>query len=153
MYVSIVVSFVVCPCIHQFICCYHTPDRIEAETSKAEDNGPFTIYDLGQACEGVGNEVSRMSFGYTICLKIDIRYIVESPQVKMYKARISATNKVIVTVPAWDYNHLRHRDLFDAKVSAEQILIEDGMDNATDQYNKNKGERAHFPKLRDCLSG
>lgn len=121
--------------------CFPLTDTIQVETQQAEDNGPFLIYDLGQVVDGVGNDDSRQFYGYAICLKIDIRFVLDEPQSKMYRARVSSENELIITVPAWDYNHLHERDLFAGEPKAEQILV-DAIDNAIDEYAQNTPARA-----------
>jgi hypothetical protein len=110
------------------------------ETTKPLDNSPFINYDRGQVLEGVGNETSWEFYGYAICIKVDIRFILDDPSTKQYHLRVSADNKIIATMPAWDYNHLKEHDLFAAAPKCGQVVV-DAIDNSIDDFIQNKGSQ------------
>ena len=115
-------------------------DPIEVDTTKPEANREFIIYDLGQTVEGVGDEAGYHFYGYAICYKVDIRFVLDNPAEKLFKARISEFGQIQVSVPAWDYNHLNERDAFESEANVKNFFI-DAMDNSHDQFKKDRSNR------------
>jgi hypothetical protein len=111
---------------------------------KAEDNGPFTVYDLGQTLECIeeGNEKGRLFYGHAVVIKMDLRFVVDDTSKQMYRARISSSNEIIVTSPAYDYNLLYNWDVFHNNQNPKlDPLWLDGMDDATDNYQQHVAGR------------
>jgi|APLow6443716910_1056828.scaffolds.fasta_scaffold36646_2 hypothetical protein len=110
----------------------HTVD-IPVDLQCPESNNGFQIYDLGQTCEGVGDNKHNFFFGFAIFRKMDIRHILSDPKKKFYKCRISGSNELLITEPAWDFDHLHNRDCLSKKIPANCL---DAVDDAHDKYNK-----------------
>jgi len=118
-----------------------SPVEIDVDTEKPEANGPFIVYDAGQTIPGVTKEaVGYYYWGYYIFYKMDIRYTLDDPEGVLYKGHLSAFDTIQLSVPAWDYNHLKNRDAFEKEDNVGPNVI-DAMDDSHDRYLKEKAER------------
>ena len=84
---------------------------IEVDLERPEANNGFYVFDLGQTVQGVGDKwEDKTFFGYAVARKIDIRFVVDDPKAKLFKCHVSASNELVISEPAWDYNFLKMRD-------------------------------------------
>jgi len=110
----------------------------EIDIACPENNGIFTVYDLGQNLDGLNGEHADRSFwGCAVYMKVDTRFIIDWKTVEPCKARVSSNNIITVTKPAWEYDHLKNRDAHVANSAPSQIIA--AMDDAHDKCEgKNK---------------
>jgi hypothetical protein len=67
--------------------------------------------------------------------EMDVCWVLEDPEVDMYKARIFSSNSVLLQVPAWSYSMLVNCDELDATVTSN---LTNAMDDARHEYFANK---------------
>ena len=106
---------------------------ITVDLNRPEANNGFQVYDLGQTCQGVGDSKSHYFFGFAVSRKIDIRFVLDNPKKQFFKCRVSGTDELLITEPAWDFNHLYNRDCLATKIPSNCL---DAVDDAHDKYNK-----------------
>lgn len=117
----------------------HSSALVTVDVDRPENNGPVHVYDVGQFLEGTGEHKGYQFYGYAIVYPMDIRYVLDDPKTQWYSARVSSTNKVLLQVPAWDYNQLKNRDSFQASSSETAKSLVPALDNAHDKYEKDQG--------------
>ncbi|CAB9507792.1 hypothetical protein SEMRO_320_G116610.1 [Seminavis robusta] len=129
---------------------------VKVDLTKPENNREFLVYNLGQTVEGVDVAKGYLYHSQLILYKMDIRYVVDNTEKDYYTCRVSGTNELLVSAPAWDYNQLHYRDFWDGVSrdddDPEKIVdpILHGMvsaiDDAHDKTIKAKGARdiKHF---------
>jgi hypothetical protein len=76
--------------------------------------------------------------GFQILHPLDVRWVMDDPQVEMYKARIFASNSVLLQVPAWSYSVMAARDEFAATVTAN---LTNAMDDVRHEFFANRVAR------------
>jgi hypothetical protein len=76
--------------------------------------------------------------GFQILHRLDVRWVLDDPQVEMYKARIFASNSVLLQVPAWSYSVMADREEFAATVTPN---LTNAMDNARHEFFAHKVAR------------
>jgi hypothetical protein len=98
---------------------------VEVDITRPERNGRLAgIFKVKDLC---GLDGKTWYYGFTILLKIDIRYLLDMPGKNVYKARIRSHNSVLLTMPEWDYMFLHNLDLFEDQIGE---AITDGIDDA-----------------------
>lgn len=117
---------------------------IDVDLERPEANNGFYVFDLGQTVQGAGDKwEDKTFFGYAIARKIDIRFVIDDPKAKLFKCRVSASNELLVSEPAWDYNFLKNRDACAA--SAPTNLV-----GAIDDSHEKYYNGSHGPKEERC---
>ncbi|CAB9523723.1 unknown protein [Seminavis robusta] len=121
---------------------YH---EIVVDTDRAFANGPFYVFNVQQTLEGVGKEAGRMFWGYIILLKVDLRWILSDLKKSFYHGRIFATDTVLISLPAWDFNLYKNRDAF-LPANGEPDNLVQALDDSQDRFKKEKDEKffAHY---------
>ena len=86
-------------------------DPINVDLERPEQNNGFYVFDLGQTVQGVGDKwEDKTFFGYAVARKMDIRFVLDDPKSQLFKCRVFASDELVVSEPAWDYNLLKNRD-------------------------------------------
>jgi hypothetical protein len=104
-------------------------------TDKPEGNREAFVFPLKDM---VGVKKGASYYGYFIMIPMDVRYILDDQTVEHYKARLFGNNKVLLTIPSWDYCPLYNRDEIAHQVDSN---VTDAMDDARHAYEENKASR------------
>lgn len=126
------------------------------DTEKPESNQGFLVFDVGQSIAGVGTNANKFFYGFVIARKIDIRFVLDDPKASLFKCRVTGSDELVITEPAWDYNFLKLRDSVAAV--APQAMV-DALDDSHEKYYEGtlgpKEERfnAHYALKFPGVSG
>jgi len=108
---------------------------VKVNTEHPETNGEMMIYDLDRI-EGVGEKEHQLFKGFWMLMPIDIRHILDDTVTAHWKARMFSSNKVLVSVQAWNCSVLCDRDQFEQRVSSNAL---ESMDAAHHDIVNNEG--------------
>jgi hypothetical protein len=108
---------------------------IAVNIDKPEANREALVFPLKDM---VGMKKGASYYGYYIMMPMDVRYIMDNENVEHYKARLFGNNKILLTVPAWDYSHLYNREEIFDQVA---MNVTDAMDDARHGFEENKATR------------
>lgn len=137
-------------------CSLLLPVPFDVDEENAQNNGPLCVFKMGQTIEGaIGTKFEGFVYhGYAIAIKMDVRFVLDSPQKVWYSGRVTSTNgEVLIGVPGWDYDMLMNRDAFDSAGKVPKEFVS-ALDTSHDQHKKNHlaGERI-FYKLKFKAEG
>lgn len=123
---------------------------IGVDIKRPENNREFQIYSVLNF-KGAGKAQRGNTFaGYGIVLPMDIQWVKRNLPEDSYKARVLSANKIMITVPAWDYTQLFGVKPWDEAEHCDEQLV-GGMQNARNNIDDEKGDRKwktfvlHFP--------
>lgn len=112
----------------------HDSVRIQANVERPERNRELLVFPIAD----IPGEKNQMFRGYYIMVPMDIRFVLESPTVSMYSARVFTSKSVLIQLPGWMYSPLNDREQFE-KIVGENVTH--SMDDARHAYYENKRSR------------
>jgi hypothetical protein len=108
---------------------------IAVNIDKPEANREALVFPMKDMA---GMKKGASYYGYYIMIHMDVRYFMDNENVEHYKARLFGNNKILLTVPAWDYCPLYNRDEVVLQVDSN---VTDAMDDARHGFEENKATR------------